>query len=365
MSTIEVHDSVDDIAQEWDELADRARAAPYLRPGWMGAWWRCFGEGRLVVVALRGRDGLDAVLPLEARGRDLCSLSNDETPRFGPVVADWAAEQELGGALFDRAGRSVRLGWLSAEDAATLAVAAVKGSYRTSTALSSATPFVALSGDWETYLGRMKSDRRRSLRRRRRRLEEMGEVTLDIRDGTEQLGATLKEFIQIEGSGWKGEAGTAIRLQPKLTAFYTSITRWAADRGELRMAFLRVDGRPIAAHLYLQSSEVLYRFKSGYDEDWSKQAPGLLLTGAMLERAFEENLTLYDFLGGGESHKLDWMADARPLVRLHAYERGSLAGRALHGYETVGRPLAKRAVQRVRTLRPDSPEQSRRTASAP
>jgi CelD/BcsL family acetyltransferase involved in cellulose biosynthesis len=365
MSTIEVYDSVGAVAREWDELADRVRAAPYLRPGWMGAWWRCFGQGRLVVIALRGCDGLEAVLPLEARGRDLCSLSNDETPRFGPVVAGSGAEQVLGRALFERAGRSVRLGWLSAEDAAVLAVAAVRGEYRTSTALAAAMPFVALSRDWESYLGEMKADRRRSLKRRRRRLDEMGEVTLDIRDGTERLDDALKEFIQTEGSGWKAQAGTAIRSQPKLTSFYQSIARWAADRGELRLAFLRVDGKPIAAHMYLESSEVLYRFKSGYDEDWSKHAPGLLLTAAMIERAFDDGLKLYDFLGGGESHKLDWTADTRPLVRLHAFEGRSVAGRAWHGYETVGRPLAKRAVQRVRTLRPGSPAQSRRTASAP
>jgi CelD/BcsL family acetyltransferase involved in cellulose biosynthesis len=362
MSTIEVHDSVDAIAEEWEELADRARAAPYLRPGWMGAWRRNFGDGRLVVIALRGEDGLEAVLPLEARGRDLCSLSNEETPRFGPVIAERGIELDLGQALFARAGRSVRLGWLSAEDAASLAVAAGHGGYRTSTAVAAVTPFVALTGDWESFLAEMKPDRRRQLRRRRRRLEEMGEVTLDVRDGTEQLERSLAEFIAIEGSGWKGEAGTAIRSRQALTSFYDEVIHWAAERGELRLAFLRVDGRAIAAHLYLQSFEVLYRFKSGYDEDWSKLAPGMLLTGAMIERAFDEGLTLYDFLGGGESHKLDWLADTRPLVRLHAFERGSVAGRAWHGYETVGRPLAKRAVERIRTLRPDSRERSRRTA---
>jgi CelD/BcsL family acetyltransferase involved in cellulose biosynthesis len=106
----------------------------------------------------------------------------------------------------------------------------------------------------------------------------------------------------------------------------------------------------------------MYRLKSGYDETWSKQSPGMLLTAAMIERAFADGLTLYDFLGGRERHKLDWDADTRPLVRLHAHDGESFAGRALFGYEALGRPLAKLALQRVRTARPGSPEQSRRTA---
>jgi CelD/BcsL family acetyltransferase involved in cellulose biosynthesis len=26
--------------EAWDALADRAGAAPFLRPGWIAAWWR-------------------------------------------------------------------------------------------------------------------------------------------------------------------------------------------------------------------------------------------------------------------------------------------------------------------------------------
>ena len=75
-----------------------------------------------------------------------------------------------------------------------------------------------------------------------------------------------------------------------------------------------------------------------------------LLTGAMLERSFDEGLKLYDFLGGGESHKLDWMADTRPLVRLHAFERHRVVDRRAH------------AADRAMALEPVEPGRGRRVA---
>ena len=38
------------LAEEWDGLADRVGAAPWTRPGWVAAWWRAFGSGRLQIV---------------------------------------------------------------------------------------------------------------------------------------------------------------------------------------------------------------------------------------------------------------------------------------------------------------------------
>ncbi len=35
--------SLEDLAEEWDDLALRTGAPPFARPGWMRAWWSAFG----------------------------------------------------------------------------------------------------------------------------------------------------------------------------------------------------------------------------------------------------------------------------------------------------------------------------------
>src|SRR4051794_188009 len=59
----EWHDDVAALAPEWEELAERIGAAPFLWPGWVAAWLRAWG-GRPRIVALREDGELKAVLPM-------------------------------------------------------------------------------------------------------------------------------------------------------------------------------------------------------------------------------------------------------------------------------------------------------------
>jgi hypothetical protein len=52
---VERHESVEPLRREWDVLADRTDVEPWLRPGWIAAWWCAFGRGSLFVLVLRRR----------------------------------------------------------------------------------------------------------------------------------------------------------------------------------------------------------------------------------------------------------------------------------------------------------------------
>jgi hypothetical protein len=75
---------------------------------------------------------------------------------------------------------------------------------------------------------------RSELRRRRRRLEEEGRLTLEVSDGTERLGELLKKGYGIDGSGWKHARGTSINAHIATRRFYTGVAQWASERGWLR-----------------------------------------------------------------------------------------------------------------------------------
>src|ERR1700720_145453 len=71
--------SLEPLASEWDELAERAGASPFLRPGWVAAWWLAFGTGNMEIRTVT-RDGRPAaVLPVARRHGALRSVTNDHT----------------------------------------------------------------------------------------------------------------------------------------------------------------------------------------------------------------------------------------------------------------------------------------------
>lgn len=337
--------AIEPLAGEWDELADRAAAEPWLRPGWIAAWREAFGRGRLELLTVR-RDGrLAAVLPLERRVGALGSTSNWHTPSFGLLGEDDDAVAALARALFARPGRRVALAFVRADDSALGAchVAAADAHYRVIERTLERSPYVRIRGSWAEYLARRDGKLRRELRRRRRRLVELGEVALEVADGSERLDELLEEGFRVEAAAWKGERGTAIASAAETRGFYRNVARWTAARGLLRLAFLRLDGRAVAFDYCVEDAGVHYLLKTGYDPAYRAFAPGMLMREEMLARAFATGLTRYEFLGTNEPWKLEWAEEWRALTLLQAFAP-SAPGMVDWAAWTVGRPLAKRAL---------------------
>ena len=206
-------------------------------------------------------------------------------------------------------------------------------------------PYVELSGSFDDYVATLDRHHVKETLRRRRRLEELGKVEFSVEDGSVRLDEQLAEGWPVEGSGWKRESGTAIDSQPDTLGFYTEIAHWAAGRGTLRLAFLRLDGRAIAFELALEDNDVYAILKGGFDVDLRKYGPGGLITYDELSRAFERGLTRYEFLGTDEAYKTVWTPAVHERRVLQAFAR-TPAGMLERAAYLHARPLARRLLRR-------------------
>jgi CelD/BcsL family acetyltransferase involved in cellulose biosynthesis len=342
VTVVERPDRIETIAAEWDSLADRLDAPPFLRPGWADAWWRAFGAGTLEVVAVRRAGRLAAVVPLQRRGGVLTSLSNWHTPQFGAVGEDQLALRELAAALFSSGARRTTLAFLDPGGTDTQAWLAAAHTHRRRLLVRTLErpPYLDLDGNWEDYEAQRPGKLRRDLDRRLRLLEQEGSVSVDVSDGSERLDELLAEGFRVEGSGWKSERGTAIESRPETRSFYTEVARSAASAGWLRLAFLRLDSRPVAFQYGLESGGCYYFLKGGFDSAYLRFAPGKLLLRAMLERSFASGLSRFDFGGGDEAFKSEWTDASRELIRLDALA-SSAPGLAEWAAFAYARPLAR------------------------
>jgi len=337
-------DGWDALAGEWDELADRVGASPFLRPAWFDLWQRSFGDSTARVLVLRGSGRVAGVLPLRGRGRVVESMANDHTPAFEPLAEDEDASIELARALFALRPRRLTLEYLDAEGTGIRALRAVAARRRYLVVVRDweRPPYIALDRSWRAYEGSLDAKLRRDLARRRRRLDECGAVILEVSDGKTGLARLLEEGFALEPSGWKDARGTAIRSQPETVAFYTGLARWASEHGMLRLSFLRLDGRPLAFQLGLEDRGSYYFVKGGYDAAFTRFAPAKLLVHDLVARAFEQRLTRFEFLGPPERFKLEWTSTCHRLERFQAYAHtpDALVAWAATAY---GRPAAQAA----------------------
>ncbi len=334
---------------DWEALADRVNASPFMRPGWIAVWTSVFGNGRLEIhTAYRGGD-LQAALPIVVHGGTASSPSNWHTPVFGLVRADAPSAAAVIAELFARPSHRVSLGFLDCTDPDldALRAAAEAARYHVVVSPLQRSPWVLLEGEWSTYERSLGGNLRRDVRRCLRRLRELGRVTVDVTDGSAGLDARLAEAFAVERSGWKGARRTAINSRRQTADFYSEVAHWAAARGWLRLIFLRLDGRPIAVHLAIEQGGAYFPLKGGFDPAFGIYSPGKLMIAATLERAFAIGLERYEFLGGDDDYKRRWATGTRTLLRFEAFAATplGLVNRAAFGY---GRPLARRVLADVR-----------------
>jgi CelD/BcsL family acetyltransferase involved in cellulose biosynthesis len=346
--SVERHDSIEPFAREWDELADRLAAPPWLRPAWFTAWWAAFGRGMLRVFAVRDDRRLVGVVPVATTrlGR-VSSPTNWHTPEFG-LLAEPAATGRLARVLFDDRPECVSLAFVDVSSPAMAGVRAAAGEngYRCLSRSLERSPYITIDGDWESYEAGRSRKLLTELRRRRRRLADEGQFSFECVDGSERLDELLDEGFRVEAAGWKGARHSAIMTKVETDRFYRAVARLAAEHGWLRLAFLRLDGRPFAFDFCVEHDGVHYLLKTGFDPAYSRYAPGIVLRYEMIARAFSDGLRSYEFLGTNATWKLRWTDTTRELGALQAFApspRG-LIDWAANAY---GRPLARRALGRA------------------
>lgn len=342
-TTIEVHSRIEPVAAQWEALAERTRAVPFLWPGWIEAWWCAFGSGRLQVISAYQDGQLAGVLPLYRARGVLSSTTNPEAPLFGFLAVNEAAAEQLSNALFSSRARRIDLSLVHPGDARVARAGADKAGYCVVSDTVQHSPNIDLGATtWDAYESGLRRKFRSEIRRRRRRLEEEGQLVLEVSDGTERLHELLEQGLRIEASGWKESRGTSINARPAARRFYTDVARWAAQRGWLRLALLRLNGRPLAFDYCLEAHGVHYLVKTGYDPDYRKFAPGMVIRYLMLARAFSEGLATYDFLGVPDAWKLEWTGAYQELLALRLFAPTAL-GQGSRAMFVGRRSLAEQA----------------------
>lgn len=331
---------LDCVLAEWRDLAlNAAEPNAFYGPAMLPPALKAFaGENPAVVLVRDGGGvliGLAPVAPLRGYSRlpvRYVATWMHEHCFFAAPLVRRGQEQAFFRAFFDAVetrGAFLRLRHLDADGplyAAAVAVAAETGRL---SAPSARHARALLRGPWTTddYLkGSLNGKRRKELRRLRSRLAEQGAVSFDRLGPGDSLDPWTEDFLKVEASGWKGEAGTALGSKAASATFFRAATSAAHRAGELQMFRLRLGEKTIAAAVNFASAGAIYAFKIAYDETYARYSPGVMLEIEMM-KALEggPSLCFIDSCARAEHPMIDrlWRA-RRTISALNVSRRGAV-----------------------------------------
>ncbi len=170
--------------------------------------------------------------------------------------------------------------------------------------------------------------KRKELRRQRRRLEELGKVTIERDTSALGVQSWVSAFLTLEERGWKGAAGSALACDTRTADLFSDALGGAARRGKLERLSLRLDGKPIAMLASFLTTPGAYSFKTAFDEDYARFSPGVLLqleNLAMLER---EDVDWVDSCAAPDHPMIDHLWCERREIARHSIAVGGPVRRA-------------------------------------
>jgi hypothetical protein len=288
-----------------------------------------------------------SLLPLR-QGRDgrLESLSNYYASLYGPVASDAAAPTRHAQAYAQ---------WIAASGAPTLRLHPLAEQDPFWPALSAALrtqgywvdryfafgnwlqPTTGQSG--ADYLAARPSRLRHTLQRVRKKLAARSDFRAEILDaGTPwpQVEQAVQHYCEVYAHSWK-------RPEP-FPAFVPGLCKLAHRMGWLRLGLCFLEGRPVAAQIWLVRNGKAAIYKLAYDERYAAHGVGTWISAALSEHVLDvDQVSEIDFLAGDDPYKAEWMSERRERVGLIAFRQHSAAG-LLAAARHYGVKLLRKAV---------------------
>jgi CelD/BcsL family acetyltransferase involved in cellulose biosynthesis len=346
--------------ETWDGLADRNPwATPFSAWAFHRAWWDAYGdnahEETIVIVdpAAVAKGDPVAIVPLMHRHvveatdeathtsiRHSASMELTAVPPtakaiyfgasyhadYATVLADPADMPAVAEALADAIATepwdAIDLRRLREGDPALAALADAFGrreipdGWTLNLEREDVCPVVTLApgADIDAYLDTLGKKERHEVRRKVRRAEAAG--TVDFVESADPL-ADLDAFIELHQAKWgTGGLFPATPGGDESRVMFRRLFELFGADGPLRLSFLLVGERRIAASVHFETDDAILYYNAGVSPEASSLSPGVVLVERLMRRALETGKRRFDFMRGNEPYKYEWGAVDEPIQRL-------------------------------------------------
>jgi|SRR5713226_4832933 len=208
--------------------------------------------------------------------------------------------------------------------------------------------FIPLADGWQTYLNTRSARFRKTLRNVLNRIERLGAVEVKCYSGHQVSNKVIDKLFSVSDSSWKVVDGIAITSQTHRMHFFEDLLSAVAQRGNVQIWMLEVNGTAIASEIQVIDGPTVYALRSDYDERYADSSPGVYLQVEILQQLFGSSYQSYNLGVGLNPYKTRWADHRLPVMNFRIYNR-TIYSRLLRSVEQYD--LGKlRRMPGIRTL---------------
>ncbi len=335
MISIQVHEgrsALTTLEPAWTQLLDQlSYARVFASPAWFQAWLDVYSPSKIAILTA-WRDGqMVGLLPVirmrtDARGFFFSRVSPPApgiTDYQSPVVLPDAAADALP-ALWDAQlhlfGRRVQWWPNLPEDDPALDILKKYLERRGMPYYEEfeKAPYLSFAADSYTALEQnWTASHRKDFRRQRKRLEEIGPVSLWQPASAEEAAPILEDFFTVHDQKWLDQGFPGIFSDPKTRAFFHAIRRHLFGKG-LHFSTLRCGDIDVSYNFGFFSGGWMQWYRPSYRREFQVYSPSKIHIGMLMEQGYTAGWKGFDFLLGEEGYKLQWAPSRRRVVSIHA-----------------------------------------------
>lgn len=318
---ITVYHSFDDVESLWRSIEKTGDCFAFQTYDWLNNWYKFIGKfSRLepCIVVVESSEGQTLILlPLGIQRRRFVSclvwLGGEITDYHGPLLnKDYS--NNLLTVPFDQLWSDIRtrLPPHSAVDFQKQPefISKQKNPFvcLQCTPHSSSAHFTKLFGPIDSFIKSKRSSRwYQGLRRKQRRLQDLGELEFIVASKGKDIDRLLPEMISQKAMSYKEMGVVNIFDNQEYIDFFYHMTRRYNDNSFVILFALTLNDQTLATHWGLLYKKRLYHlFPTYVHNELARYSPGTILFRNVFEWGIEHGIEISDFTVGDEPYKYDW-----------------------------------------------------------
>ena len=337
----------------WNELLERsATNEVFLSWEWMFSWWSAFKDDGKKLFILAGKDSrgnLVGIAPFYIERRAYFGVKNqnivgfcssfDTAPDHLDILCDKEFSHHFPSMVFTYLQKHNaewdEIRFEGIKDNSVIKNYLMQNRERLHHLIiecdpQSGCPYLSINQSFEEYLNSFSRKTRNTLSRKKRLLLEKEQYEYRIVSSNAlDLEKNMRELFSLHAERAKRKNFATAFGGEKVYRFHEGLIAYLLKEDKIVISSLSKGSVSLTFYYCIKHNNKYYYYQTGISERGEEKSAGTVLLSLMIERAFKEGCTEFDFLRGDEKYKYFWTNNTRFNFSMYL-RKNSLLNRIAH-----------------------------------